>query len=226
MLGVSRRRVTAAADRLGVGTVKGTRRLFTEDDVTALREALGATLDIPSLSRAESLVLAELSRRPRGLVSARAVARACGLSPTTAAKAIRSLISIGLVVEREETVALGRATVVRSLHVNVRHPQWGQLLPALRGITPPNRPAPSPAAPLPAYVRHAFWNVDGATLRRLTPRVDGAFIAARALTTDDPQLLAYATATVSAAAWKQAATTRGLNDEQRAFARNLACARP
>ncbi|MDQ1246064.1 MAG: hypothetical protein QG597_431 [Actinomycetota bacterium] len=222
MLGVSRRRVAVAADRMGVGATNGKRRLFNEAEVDALRGELGCSTDIASLSRSESLVLAELSRRPLGLLSVRAVARACSLSPTTAAKAVRALISGGLVVEREETLALGSATVVRSLHANVRHPQWGNLLSALRSITGPNRAAPSPESPLPAHLRHAFWNVDNATLRRITPEADGAFLATRALTTDDPQLLAYATATVPASAWRKASQARGLTDEQRVYARNLA----
>lgn len=222
LLGVSRRRVVATADRVGIGTVIGSRRVFTDADVTVLREHLGSSPTVSSLSRSEVAVLAELSRRPCGLVSARAVARACGLSPATAAKAVRSLVAAGLVVEREGVVALGRARRVRSLHVNVRHPGWSALLPALRSSAPPARPGPSRSQPVPAHVRHAFWNVDDDSLSRVTPDTDGPLIATRALTTGDPDLLAYAAATVDPASWKRAGRARGLADDQRALAASLA----
>jgi DNA-binding MarR family transcriptional regulator len=224
-LGVSRRRVMAAADRGSIGTWNGRRRVFTEEDVTLLREQLGSAPVVASLSRGEVAVLAELSRRPCGLVSARAVARACGLSPATAAKAVRSLVAEGLVVESESVVALGRARRVRSLHANVRHPDWGSLLPLLRHAVPAARPGPSPVEPVPAHVRHAFWNVGDDTLSRVTPVTDGPFIATRALTTGDPDLLAYAAATVDPASWRRASRARGLADEQRALAASLAGAR-
>jgi hypothetical protein len=97
-------------------------------------------------------------------------------------------------------------------------------LPALRSVVPPTstHPGPSARAPLPAHVRHAFWNVDDATLARLTPAQDGPYIAARALTTGDPDLIAYATATLTSEAWARAARTRGLTAGQRALAHNLA----
>lgn len=117
LLGVSRRRIVAASERSGIGSMTGRRRLLTDADVSLLREQLGTAPIVESLSRNEVVVLAELSRRPFGLISSRAVARACGLSPATAAKAIRGLVSVGLVVERDEVVPLGRARQVRTLHV-------------------------------------------------------------------------------------------------------------
>ena len=226
LLGVSRRRVMAAADRGGIGTSAARRRVFTDEDVTLLREQLGSAPVVASLSRSEVAVLAELSRRPCGLVSARAVARACCLSTATAAKAVHSLVAAGLVVEREQVVALGRARRVRSLHANVRHPQWGDLLPVLRHAVPPARPGPSPSERVPAHLWHAFWNVDDDALSRVTAAADGQFIATRALTTGDLDLLAYAAATVAPASWKRAGQARGLTGEQRALASSLAGARP
>lgn len=226
LLGTSRRRVLSAADTHRIGTLTGGRRTFTDTDIDALRTRLGHVTDIPTLTRSETLVLAELARRPRGLNSARAVARATDLAPATAAKAVRSLLAAHLIVERDEVVPLGRAVRVRSLHANPRHPQWGHLLPALRDVSPPN-PDPDTSGdaandPIPAHLRHAFWNVDDATLARLTPAQDGPFIAARALTTGDPDLIAYATATLPASAWARAERTRGLAPDQRAMAHNLA----
>ena len=221
-LGVSRRRLTSAAARDGIGVVTNGRRLFVDSDVSRLRDRLGTSPMGTSLSRSEAVVLAELSRRPRGLVSARAVARACGLSPTTAAKAIRSLVAAGLVIERDAVIALGRARRVRSLHPNVRHPQWSALLPLLRQVSAPATSQLSASVPIPAHVRHAFWNVDDVTLAGITPAEDGPFIASRALATEDPDLLAFAVATVPRSAWTSAGRSRGLTDEQRAFASNLA----
>ena len=119
-------------------------------------------------------------------------------------------------------VPLGHARRVRSLHANVRHPQWGALLPMLRQVVHPAMPGPSPSHRLPAHLRHAFWNVDEDTLTRVTPATDGSFIAVRALTTGDVNLLAYAAATVPASAWTRAGLARGLTDEQRALASSLA----
>ena len=222
LLGVSRRRLVAASERASIGSITGHQRLFTEKDISLLRSRLGTAPVVASLTRNEVMVLAELSRRPFGLVSSRAVARACGLSPATATKAIHGLLTIGLVVERDEVVPLGHARRVRSLHANVHHPQWGALLPMLRQVVHPAMPGPSPSHRLPAHLRHAFWNVDEDTLTRVTPATDGSFIAVRALTTGDVNLLAYAAATVPASAWTRAGLARGLTDEQRALASSLA----
>ena len=92
----------------------------------------------------------------------------------------------------------------------------------LRQVVNPAMPAPSPSEHVPRHVRHAFWNVDDDTLATVTPVTNGSFIAARALTTGDANLLAYAAATVSSAAWTLAGLGRGLTNGQRALANSLA----
>lgn len=163
-------------------------------------------------------MLAALARRPRGLVSARAVARACGIAPSTAARAVRSLVAIGLVIQRDQVVTLDRSRRVRLITVNVRHPRWGALLPTLTATALPTVAGPSATDPMPRSLQHAFWNVSDTTYATLTPATDGSFIATRALTTLDPNLLAYAAATVAPSDWDRATRTRGLSPTDREFA--------
>jgi len=220
-LGVSRRRVVAAAGRARLGTTAGSRLTFSEGDVDVLRTLLGCSSSATGLSRSESLVLAELARRPRGLNSARAVARACGMSAATASKAVKSLVASGLVVAKDEVRPLGRATRVRVLYANTRHPHWSALLTSLRAVAAPRVDQPKPTDPVPRDVAHAFWNVSPQVFACLTPARDGAFIASRALTTADPELLAYAAAVVTPEQWRRASAVRGLSDRDRALASNL-----
>ncbi|MCP2322376.1 hypothetical protein HDA40_000883 [Hamadaea flava] len=124
-LGTSRRRVVSAARRLGVGRVAGGGWLFSPEDEDALRAELGVDAGGP-LPRSQMRVLAELSLRPRGLVSARAVAEACGLAPATASAAVKSLLADGFIVVRDG-----------ALHADVLHPRWLELRPLLREVRPP-----------------------------------------------------------------------------------------
>ncbi|MEV6970385.1 winged helix-turn-helix domain-containing protein [Hamadaea sp. NPDC051192] len=124
-LGTSRRRVVSAARRLGVGRVAGGGWLFSLAEEDALRAELGVDAGGP-LPRSQMRVLAELSLRPRGLVSARAVAEACGLAPATASAAVKALLADGFIVVRDG-----------SLHADVLHPRWLELRPLLREVRPP-----------------------------------------------------------------------------------------
>lgn len=220
-LGTSRRRVTRAARVVGVGDVQGRRVRFSEEDVETLARRLGVSPPVPGLSRTESRVLAELSRRPNGLVSARAVARACSLAPAAASGAVQAIVERGLVRETKKTVALGRAREVTMLTANVEHPQWDMLLERLRHVRSPTPQDPDGRG-LPAHLRHAFWNVDGDTYGDLDLRADGPFIASRAITTGDPALMAFAASRLDPAAWQPVVDLRGLTSEQRQTARNLA----
>jgi DNA-binding MarR family transcriptional regulator len=225
LLGVSRRRVLAAASRLCVGTRRANGRWsFTADEIEQLRAAIGEHPPVPGLSPTEAQVLAELARRPRGMVSARALARSCGLSPATAAKAVTRLGSCGLVIASQKTVALGRAVRVATLHANRRHPDWPTLVPLLAAVRPPARQPPDRAAPVPYAVKHAFWNVPADRLASLTPASDGRAIAARAITCGDLQLLSYAAGVLAPADWSSAARLRRLDPDQRQLAENLAAA--
>lgn len=221
-LGTSRKRVTAAAERLGLGnrTSAGWIR-FTQDDLIRLQAHLGVRERVIGLSTTESQVLATLARRPRGAVSRRAVATMSGLSPTTASKAINALISQSLVYEREETRALSQARNVTVIYANRQHPQWHRLNAELDHITPPHRVV-SGSTTVPSYLRHAFWNLDDTTMRSLRADTDGPYIAARALSSVDPELLGWAAENLAATAWLSAAQGRGRTPADRALAINLA----
>ncbi|WP_027342390.1 MarR family transcriptional regulator [Hamadaea tsunoensis] len=124
-LGTSRRRVVSAARRLGVGRIAAGQWLFSGPDFERLAAELGVDVGGP-LPRAQMRVLAELSLRPHGLVSARAVAVACGLAPATASAALKALVADGLVVVRDAV-----------FHVDVLHPRWLELRPSVRQVRQP-----------------------------------------------------------------------------------------
>lgn len=205
----------------GVGRHVGARTRFSDADREVLARKLGVTPSVEGLSRIEAIVLAELSRRPLGLVSHRAIARACSLSPASASKATKSLLSKGLATETPKTVALGRAQLVKLVKANPSHPDWTRLLGELAKVIPATETATEPTR-LPDHVRHAFWNVDDAMFRKLDLVKDGPFIAARALSTKDPNLMAFAASHLQAAAWRKVVSLRGLSAESQQTARNLA----
>ena len=124
-LGTSRRRIVAAAGRLGVGRVVAGHWAFSAADQEKLAVELGVDAGGP-LPRSQMRVLAELSLRPRGLVSARAVAQACGLAPATASAAVKALSEAGFIVVRHG-----------ALHADVLHPRWLELRPLLRQVRQP-----------------------------------------------------------------------------------------
>jgi hypothetical protein len=130
-LGTSRRRVVAAAARLRVGRTVAGHWAFSAADQERLAGELGVDAGGP-LPRSQMRVLAELSLRPRGLVSARAIAQACGLAPATASSAVKALSEAGFIVVRHG-----------ALHVDVLHPRWLELRPLLRQM---RQPAPGEEA--------------------------------------------------------------------------------
>ena len=172
--------------------------------------------------RSDAVLLAALSRCPRGYISQVALARSCLVSPSTASRSMAILRRADLVVEREEVRALGRARRVRVIYANTAHPNWPHVQQFLDAVDTPPMPAPDPHAPLPAHLRHAFWNTDELIYAQLTPAKDGPYIAARALSTADPELIEYAAATVAAGAWMAAAQGRGLSPDRQALAFALA----
>lgn len=227
LLGTSRKRVTRTAQDLGLADAgqSGARVRFSEDALDALAGRLGVTPAVTGLSRIESLVLAELARRPFGLISYRAAARACAISPASASKAIQSLARSGLVTEERAMAALGHAREVTVVKANVAHPRWTQLLSELAQVRPAGKSTALVHAGqrgLPSYLRHTFWNVDDTTYRLLDTRANGTYIADRALTTRDPNLLAFAASHLDAEAWHAAARARGRTAPDQRLAENLA----
>ena len=217
-LGVSRGRVLRAlADPRHES---GARTVLTRVQVEQLVRKLGVHPTIAGLSRSEALVMAVLARRPRGMASRHEVARASSLSPATASKVIGALIADGLVTETPTVLALGTARTVGLLRVAPTHPRWSELLPQLAGVIPPVLSRGSDR--LPDRLRHAFWNVPPATYRTLTATQDGAFIAARALSTMDLELLGWAAGSVPADGWRTAGRARGLSKQKVRMALNFA----
>ncbi|CAN5198949.1 hypothetical protein BH23ACT9_BH23ACT9_00460 [soil metagenome] len=224
-LGVSRARVDRVALRLGIGATPGAQRRLTEEEVATLVGELGATPPVDGLSRSESLVLAELARRPNGMASRRAVGRVVSLAPATASKAVDGLVSKGLAIEEDVIVAHGRAVQIRRVRANTADPRWPDLSSQLGGVRPPHLPEVRSDG-LPQHLRHAFWNIDDEAFDQLRVVGDGVYIATRALTTWDPELVAFAVTHLRAPAWESAAEVRGLTPADRRSANNFAGTAP
>lgn len=220
-LGTSVPRVTRAVKRLGMGVRQpGGRLSLTRHQADRVRRELGVTPQAAGLTRSETLVLAALRSAPFGLVSARAVARRSGVSPTTAGRALRSLHEMGLVTRTSETLAAGTARSAEVWRTNIRHPRWPELDPTLHRVEPPQRSQPRERERrVPRRLRHLFWNTAESQLD-----VDraGAYIARRLLRTMDIDGLAWGARALSRADWEEAAKARGLDAKTRQLARNLA----
>ncbi|HEY1365553.1 MAG TPA: MarR family transcriptional regulator [Gaiellaceae bacterium] len=220
-LGTSLPRVLRAVDRLELPGVRGRggRARLSEAHLERLRSELGVIPLLDGLTRIETQILAALARAPRGLASARAVARRAGVSPTAAADAIRSLERRGLVRRDREWVAAGRARELELLHANLASPEWPALAAGLAAVRMPEGPEPRRPRRLPARLRHLFWNADP---NRLDLESHGGYIAERLVSTEDIDGLAWGLRALRASDWDEAAGNRGLSAEQRALARNFA----
>ncbi len=213
-------RLLRAVDRLGLSperTKGGTLRL-SSDDVAALTQELGVVVSVADLRRSQLQVLAALARAPLGLRSGRAVARAAGLSPTAAIRALRDLIDLGLADMRYETLAEGSARNVPVAHANVTHPRWPDLVPRLARVRPRRIRRAAPRR-VPARLAHVFWN---APIQDIDLAEHGPYVARRVLLDGDTQALAWAAGVLTAADWSEAARGRGLDPRRRALAENLA----
>jgi len=220
-LGTNLPRLQRAIGRLGLRVERrsGGRVRLTERQLDALSAELGVVAPVHGLTRVETQVLAALARAPRGLASARAVARRAGVSPTSAATAVRSLAARGLVCVGREWVAAGRARELELIQADVTAPAWPALAPRLAAVRlPAVRPASRPGR-VPARLAHLFWNADP---ERLDLSEHGGYVAERLLSTGDLDGLAWGLQALEAADWKQARRSRGLSAAQRALAANLA----
>lgn len=220
-LGTSVPRVTRAARRLRLDARQPNGRYaFTSHQVDRLRRSLGSIPRSDGLTRSQMSVLAALRTAPFGLVSARAVARRSGLSPTAAARALDSLLAEGLVERRSEMVAAGQAREMEIWHANLFHPRWPELDPMLEPVRQPEHPVPEPKR-VPRRLHHLFWNTADSQLE-----VDhaGAYIARRLLRTMDLQGLAWGAQALGSEDWERASLARGLDPKTRRLARNLAAA--
>jgi hypothetical protein len=218
-LGTSVPRVTRAVERLGIDARQANGRLaFTQREAERVRRSLGVTPPVEGLTRPETLALAALRSAPFGLVSARAVSRRSGLSPTAAARALKSLLAKELVVRTREVIAAGRARQLDVWHMNLGHERWPEVDPVLHRVEPPDRPT-SPDTRVPRHLRHLFWNTAGS---QLDVRRAGSYIARRLLQTMDLQGLAWGAKALNPEDWRQGAKARGLDLKVRRLAQNLA----
>lgn len=221
-LGTSVPRIGRAVERLRIDARQPSGRLaFTRSQADCIRQALGVTPAIEGLTRSETMALSALRNAPFGLVSARAVARRSGLSPTAAGRALSSLLAGDLVLMATETVAAGRAREMEVWRANVTHPRWSEMDPILDRVEPPRTPDPV-ADRVPRRLRHLFWNTAES---QLDVRRAGAYIARRLLQTMDIQGLAWGARALAPEDWRQGAMARGLDPRVRALARNLVEAR-
>ena len=221
LLGTSAPRVRRAVDRLGLAGARDSAGVFhlTEQEIDELARELGITPAIPGLSRTEALVLAAVSRSPRGVASAREAARRAGVSPTAAGRALARLSARGIITQTPMMLARGQASRVLVYRVRFGTNEWAALAPAVAKVRLPGHGGRRRAKRVPPHLRHLFWNTAPAQLNVDT---SAGYIARRLITADDPDGLAWGAANLPADAWDHAAATRGLDPAHRALARNLA----
>jgi hypothetical protein len=220
-LGTSLPRVLRAADSLPEPperTAGGHRRL-TAGQVEEVRQKLG-TEAVPGHSREESFVLAALLRRPLGLRSYRAIARASGISPTTAVRVTSKLESEGLVRKDTWRMVEGVPHDVAVWRANLGSSQWSAIAPSVRSVHP-KMPSTSPVVGegVPRRLWHLFWNVDPS---QLSTKRDGTYLAGRIMQSDDPLALGWMRRALNPRDIARAAGVRGLAPARRALGRSLA----
>ena len=144
-LGTSVPRIARAVERLDIDARQANGRLaLTPSQARRVRRALGVSPSLAGLSRPRVRVLAALRSAPFGLVSARAVARRSGLSPTTVTSALKGLLEDGLVTRTEEVLAAGSARKASIWRANLTHPRWAEIDPVLAEVRGPEcRTTPS-----------------------------------------------------------------------------------
>jgi hypothetical protein len=220
-LGTSVPRISRAVERLRIDAKQANGRFaLTPTQAERVRQALGVMPRAEGLTRSETVVLAALRSAPFGLLSARAVARRSGLSPTTAAGALESLLEKKLVTWTSETIAAGRAREVNVWRANIAHPRWAELDRILHRVKPVARARPA-AERVPRHLRHLFWNTAES---QLDVRRSGPYIARRLLATMDLQGLAWGAKALHPEDWRQASQGRGLDSKTKRLAQNLAAA--
>lgn len=196
------------------------RLYFDRDAERVLRQRWGSIPRVDDLSRSEVRVLAALDRRPNGLRTVRAVARAAGLSPTAASHALESLRGQGLVRHRRVLVPEGEVREVDNWSIAWQAPQWHQIAPAIRRIDL-LEPPPPPRRPrrLPKRLGHLFWDVN---ISSVDPNRSADFVIARILEFGDPRALAWLVQSMPPEAFQSVARKPGrLKPEVRRLARAL-----
>jgi hypothetical protein len=225
-LGVSLPRVHRAV-KAGIITPVGCNArghlLFAPSAEALLRARWGAAPRVADLSHSQTVVLAALARRPNGLRSARAVARAAGISPTAAAHALAALRQRGVVHRQRILVAEGSAREVENWLIAWQAPEWRRIAPTIHRTRLPEPRSTARRRPprrLPRRLWHLFWDVNPARtdLRRYADDV-----ARRVLEARDARALAWLARTMPAETLRQIAERPGrVPAEARRLARILA----
>ena len=173
------------------------------------------------LSRNDALVLAALVRHARGLPSARAVAAASGVAPTTASASMERLRQQGLAEQiSEHRLTRGRSRLMAIWYAPLLDERVAGLLGYLNEVVLPSRPGITPCPDrLPDHVWHIAWNADPL---EISPRQHATYLAHRVLTTADPEATAWAARALPADAWREAARMRGVSARDREWAQALA----
>jgi excisionase family DNA binding protein len=224
-LGTSVPRVLRAAKRGEVRAVRrGNRFLFDADAVELLRRRWGAVPSLPGLSREDVLVLAALGRRPLGLRSGRAVARAAGVSPTTAGRALRRLAERGYVTRETARVTEGGVREVPVWSVRWTEPAWLGAAATVGQATLPVEREPrqrrwAPTRRVPSRLAHLLWNED---LAALDAERDAVLLADRILRSEDPEAHVWMMERLPASAILRATRTRNLDPRRASLGRLLA----
>ncbi len=189
--------------------------------VDRLRAAWGYAPPVPGLTREQVLVLAVLVRRPLGVRSARIVARAAGISPTTASAALHRLEEAGYVQHRAVRTVEARVVDLPVWTIDWRSERWWQVAAQVEtAILPARRSRPrGRRTRVPARLWHLFWDTDPA---QLDPVRHGVYIADRILQSTDNQALAWLAAAVPPEALRSVARRRGLTRGQQRLAAALA----
>lgn len=225
-LGTTVHRVSRAINRLGIRLTEPKSlghgrpaRVIDEQDIERLRAKLGVTPRTSEHSREEMFVLAALAADTRGFESVRSLARAAGVSPTTAATAARRLEMQGLIIRRRGLARMsGRVVEANLLEANRDDPGWQRLEPLIAATLPPVAATGPEPTIVPRRFWHLFWNVSPATLR---VDMNADFIAARLLLSNDQRAVAWAVANLPATAIEKTSTLRGLSEHTKEWLQGL-----
>lgn len=222
-LGTSVPRILRATRQGLVPSVRrGNRTLLTAKAVEELRRRWGWTPRHDELTRAELLVLAAMARRPRGVRSARQVARHVGVSPTTASAALRHLADRGFVERSTVTEVAGAVRDVRVWHIRWEGRPWQRVAGEVGRVTLPTRTdVRARDVRVPSRLAHLFWNT---SVRDLTVDDHAVLIAGRILRSGDPEALAWMIRNLPSDAIADATRGRGLDRRSAALGRVLAAA--
>lgn len=229
-LGTTSPRVARAINRLGIRLSEPKSRgrgrpvrIINESDFERLRDDLGVSPPADSYSREELFVLAALGSETRGFESTRALARASGISPTTAAKLVARLEGQGLIARRRGLTRMsGRVVETDLLEVNRANPDWSRIAPLVCATRPPIATDHTEPTIVPRRFWHLFWNVSPSKLR-LDANSD--FIAARLLLSNDERAVTWAATHLPASSIERTSMTRGLSEPDRERLRSLAGSR-